>query len=198
MVLEKLFKYVGKGIKNVVEPKDEPHCFRLHNNRIFYVREDLMRRATNVSQTVSVHSLLAAAFSVLSFSCAAAVSMLFSSCAGQQRQPYLQVRRDHLVSLGQQIGKLTHSGKFNLTVGALDLLAAHAKYKVSGRRRWQETCPCFAEPPTGAPLLTLLCAHKNRQPYDDNLHGLISSESQTYVFFPLRAADFATTTMHSM
>ena len=43
----------------------------------------------------------------------------------------MQIGRDHLVSLGQQIGKLTHSGKFNLTIGALDLLAAHAKYKVS-------------------------------------------------------------------
>ena len=49
VVLEKLFKFVGKGIKNIVEPKDELHCFRLHNDRIFYVREDLMRRATNVS-----------------------------------------------------------------------------------------------------------------------------------------------------
>ena len=53
MVLEKLFKFVGKGIKNIVEPKDELHCFRLHNDRIFYVREALMRRATNVSALVA-------------------------------------------------------------------------------------------------------------------------------------------------
>ena len=52
MVLEKLFKFVGKGIKNIVEPKDELHCFRLHNDRIFYVREALMRRATNVSAQI--------------------------------------------------------------------------------------------------------------------------------------------------
>lgn len=32
--------------------------------------------------------------------------------------------------LGTCIGKLTHSGKFRLTVGALDVLAQHAKYKV--------------------------------------------------------------------
>lgn len=56
MVLEKLFKFVGKGIKNIVEPKDELHCFRLHNDRIFYVREALMRRATNVSAQI-VHWL---------------------------------------------------------------------------------------------------------------------------------------------
>lgn len=42
----------------------------------------------------------------------------------------LQVGREQLVSLGQCIGKLTHSGKFRLTIGALDVLAAHAKYKV--------------------------------------------------------------------
>jgi hypothetical protein len=42
----------------------------------------------------------------------------------------LQVARDKLVSLGTCIGKLTHTGKFRLTIGALDILAAHAKYKV--------------------------------------------------------------------
>ena len=52
VVLEKLFKFVGKGIKNIVEPKDELYCFRLHNDRIFYVREALMRRATNVSAQI--------------------------------------------------------------------------------------------------------------------------------------------------
>lgn len=42
----------------------------------------------------------------------------------------LQVARDKLVHLGTCMGKLTHSGKFRLTVGALDILAQHAKYKV--------------------------------------------------------------------
>ena len=42
----------------------------------------------------------------------------------------LQVARDKLVHLGTCLGKLTHSGKFRLTVGALDILAQHAKYKV--------------------------------------------------------------------
>lgn len=43
---------------------------------------------------------------------------------------HLQVGREQLVSLGQCIGKLTHSGKFRLTIGALDVLGSHAKYKV--------------------------------------------------------------------
>ena len=47
-MLEKLYKYIGKNIKNIVERRDEPHCFRLHSNRVYYVRESLMRRATNV------------------------------------------------------------------------------------------------------------------------------------------------------
>lgn len=48
-VFEKLHKYLGKAIKNLVERSDEPYCFRLQRNRVFYVREDVMRRATNVS-----------------------------------------------------------------------------------------------------------------------------------------------------
>ncbi|BDA41998.1 60S ribosome subunit biogenesis protein NIP7 homolog [Coccomyxa sp. Obi] len=86
-VLEKLHKFIGKGIRHLVERTDEDYVLRMHSNRIYYVRESLMRRATNVS-------------------------------------------RDKLVHLGTCIGKLTHSGKFRLTVGALDVLAQHAKYKV--------------------------------------------------------------------
>ena len=42
----------------------------------------------------------------------------------------VQIARDKLVALGTSIGKFTHSGKFRLTVGALDVLAQYAKYKV--------------------------------------------------------------------
>ena len=55
--------------------------------RVYYVREDIMKRATSVA-------------------------------------------RDQLVSLGVCVGKFTHSDKFRLTIGALELLAAHAKHKV--------------------------------------------------------------------
>jgi 60S ribosome subunit biogenesis protein NIP7 len=40
------------------------------------------------------------------------------------------VSRDKLISLGSCLGKFTHSGKFRLTIGALDILASHAKFKV--------------------------------------------------------------------
>lgn len=47
-MFEKLFKYIGKSIKALIDRSDEPYCLRLHKNRVFYVRESLMRRATNV------------------------------------------------------------------------------------------------------------------------------------------------------
>lgn len=40
------------------------------------------------------------------------------------------VGREQLVHLGSCVGKLTHSGKFRLTIGALDVLAQFAKHKV--------------------------------------------------------------------
>ncbi len=49
MVFEKLYKFIGKNIKQLIDRPDEPHCFRLHKNRVFYVREALMKKATNVS-----------------------------------------------------------------------------------------------------------------------------------------------------
>lgn len=58
-----------------------------YTQRVYYVREDIMKRATSVA-------------------------------------------RDQLVSLGVCVGKFTHSDKFRLTIGALELLAAHAKHKV--------------------------------------------------------------------
>ena len=48
MVFEKLHKFIGKNIKALVERGDQPYCLRLQRNRVFYVREDIMRRATNV------------------------------------------------------------------------------------------------------------------------------------------------------
>jgi UPF0113 Pre-PUA domain len=47
-VLEKLVKFIGKNVRNVVEREDEKYCFRLHKNRVYYVRETLVKKATNV------------------------------------------------------------------------------------------------------------------------------------------------------
>lgn len=48
-MFEKLYKFIGKDIKSLIERPDGLYCFRLHKNRIFYVSETIMRRATNVS-----------------------------------------------------------------------------------------------------------------------------------------------------
>ncbi|OWM71251.1 60S ribosome subunit biogenesis protein NIP7 homolog [Punica granatum] len=58
LVFEKLFKFTGNNLKNIVEspshegPDREPgrYCFRLNKNRVYYVSESLVRRATNVGR----------------------------------------------------------------------------------------------------------------------------------------------------
>eukprot|EP00252_Welwitschia_mirabilis_P006860 TRINITY_DN1777_c0_g2_i1.p1 TRINITY_DN1777_c0_g2~~TRINITY_DN1777_c0_g2_i1.p1 ORF type:complete len:185 (-),score=12.67 TRINITY_DN1777_c0_g2_i1:219-773(-) len=54
-VFEKLYKFVGKNLKHIVErPSIEGngghYCFRFHKNRVFYVSEALVKRATNISR----------------------------------------------------------------------------------------------------------------------------------------------------
>lgn len=87
LVFEKLYKFIGKSIKSLIDGQDDSYCFRLQKQRVYYVKESIMKKATNIP-------------------------------------------RDKLLSLGTCIGKLTHSGKFRLTVGALDILAKYAKHKV--------------------------------------------------------------------
>lgn len=41
-----------------------------------------------------------------------------------------QIGREHLVAMGSCIGRMTHGGRFHLTIGALDVLQRNAKYKV--------------------------------------------------------------------
>ncbi|XP_057959795.1 uncharacterized protein LOC131152138 [Malania oleifera] len=57
-VFEKLFKFTGNNLKNIVErPSHEGpeadsgrYCFRLQKNRVYYVSESLVKRATNISR----------------------------------------------------------------------------------------------------------------------------------------------------
>jgi len=50
MVFEKLYKFIGKDIKSMMERPEGHYCLRLHKNRVYYVSEALMKKATNVSQ----------------------------------------------------------------------------------------------------------------------------------------------------
>uniref|UniRef100_A0A7N0UK94 60S ribosome subunit biogenesis protein NIP7 homolog n=1 Tax=Kalanchoe fedtschenkoi TaxID=63787 RepID=A0A7N0UK94_KALFE len=57
-VFEKLFKFTGNNLKNIVEnpshegPDKQPgrYCFRLQKNKVYYVSEALVKRATNVAR----------------------------------------------------------------------------------------------------------------------------------------------------
>jgi 60S ribosome subunit biogenesis protein NIP7 len=45
---EKLAKYIGKNILHLIERPDEPYCFRLHKDRVYYLSETLMKKASNI------------------------------------------------------------------------------------------------------------------------------------------------------
>lgn len=50
-VFEKLAKFIGTNIKQMVDPSDGTmYCFRLQKDRVYYVSELVMRLATNVSR----------------------------------------------------------------------------------------------------------------------------------------------------
>ena len=39
----KLAKYIGRGIKSLLERPDGRYCFRLHRDRVYYVSEEQVR-----------------------------------------------------------------------------------------------------------------------------------------------------------
>jgi hypothetical protein len=41
---------IGRNIKHLIDREDEPHCFRLHKERVYYVSERVMRQATSVGR----------------------------------------------------------------------------------------------------------------------------------------------------
>eukprot|EP00741_Cyanophora_paradoxa_P013347 tig00020684_g12890.t1 len=47
---EKLAKYIGRNIKLLIDRPDEEYCFRLHNDRVYYLSESMMRKATNIGR----------------------------------------------------------------------------------------------------------------------------------------------------
>ncbi|XAR59713.1 hypothetical protein NMG60_11015655 [Bertholletia excelsa] len=57
-VFEKIFKFTGNNLKNIVEnpshegpdPNPGRHCFRLQKNRVCYASESLVKRATNIKR----------------------------------------------------------------------------------------------------------------------------------------------------
>lgn len=50
-LFEKLSKYIGDNIKLLIERTDGSYCFRLHNDRVYYVSEKNMKYAANVARS---------------------------------------------------------------------------------------------------------------------------------------------------
>ncbi|KAJ1444680.1 hypothetical protein M885DRAFT_626901 [Pelagophyceae sp. CCMP2097] len=49
-LLEKLMKFVGRNAEALLNNAKEPHCFRVHRERVYYVSETLMRHSTNIKR----------------------------------------------------------------------------------------------------------------------------------------------------
>ncbi|KAK8376031.1 hypothetical protein O3P69_008621 [Scylla paramamosain] len=48
LVFTKLKKYIGSNVRALLERSDGLYCFRLHNGRIYYVKEDIMKFAATL------------------------------------------------------------------------------------------------------------------------------------------------------
>lgn len=44
---EKLTKYIGENVRLLIDRSDGTYCFRLHRDRVFYCKEDLMKKAAH-------------------------------------------------------------------------------------------------------------------------------------------------------
>ncbi|XP_051580909.1 60S ribosome subunit biogenesis protein NIP7 homolog [Myxocyprinus asiaticus] len=49
-MFEKLSKYIGENIKLLVDRPDGTYCFRLHNDRVYYMSGKILKLATNISR----------------------------------------------------------------------------------------------------------------------------------------------------
>ncbi|XP_029624468.1 60S ribosome subunit biogenesis protein NIP7 homolog [Salmo trutta] len=49
-MFEKLSKYIGENIKLLVDRPDGTYCFRLHNDRVYYISERILKLATNIAR----------------------------------------------------------------------------------------------------------------------------------------------------
>merc|ERR1712014_396049 len=49
-VFEKLTKYIGENVKSLIDRPDGMYVFRLHKDKIYYVKEDIMKKGTNIGR----------------------------------------------------------------------------------------------------------------------------------------------------
>ncbi|KAG9035832.1 ribosome biosynthesis protein nip7 [Tulasnella sp. JGI-2019a] len=49
-VFAKLANYIGKNLVHLIDRPDDPHCFRLHRDRVYYISESNMKLAISVAR----------------------------------------------------------------------------------------------------------------------------------------------------
>lgn len=47
-LFSKLANYLGSNLVHLVDTPEDPHVFRLHRSRVYYVRERMIRQAVSV------------------------------------------------------------------------------------------------------------------------------------------------------
>jgi ribosome biogenesis protein Nip4 len=50
LLLSPAFSLQGKNLIQLIDRPEEPYCFRLHKDRVYYVSESSMRLATSVAR----------------------------------------------------------------------------------------------------------------------------------------------------
>nr|KAF6286124.1 nucleolar pre-rRNA processing protein NIP7 [Myotis myotis] len=49
VMFEKIAKYIGENLQLLVDRPDGTYCFRLHNDRVYYVSEKILKLAANIA-----------------------------------------------------------------------------------------------------------------------------------------------------
>ncbi|XP_076727260.1 60S ribosome subunit biogenesis protein NIP7 homolog isoform X2 [Callospermophilus lateralis] len=49
VMFEKIAKYIGENLQLLVDRPNGTYCFRLHNDRVYYVSEKILKLAANIS-----------------------------------------------------------------------------------------------------------------------------------------------------
>uniref|UniRef100_A0A8D2CV23 Nucleolar pre-rRNA processing protein NIP7 n=1 Tax=Sciurus vulgaris TaxID=55149 RepID=A0A8D2CV23_SCIVU len=49
VMFEKIAKYIGENLQLLVDRPDGTYCFRLHNDRMYYVSENILKLGANIS-----------------------------------------------------------------------------------------------------------------------------------------------------
>ena len=100
---------VGDNVRHLVDRTDAPHCFRLHRERVFYVRYAQHHFSDFKQMVVSV------------------VIPGNGCCSDAVMRRATNIARKGLVALGTCFGKFTKTGKFRLSITALPYLAPYAR-----------------------------------------------------------------------